>query len=249
MKRLMAAALLATVCGCDRSNGNLAEPEENPASNQTPVSNETGVQTGAATPGTVHFVNSRANALSDSLRRSFVDFSFDYPSSWTVTPPRRDGTERNYVRVAAPPVEGFEPFSFHVGLATGSGDAARDRRDIEQALPQVAEQFGAGLDNYRVASVGRARVGPYDSWNWRFSATAPAETGRRPIRINGRGDIVLPPGAARGVLIISLVTDQSDELTTPAQAGETGTLKALYDSFRLGRTPRQETSRPVRPNR
>ena len=56
----------------------------------------------------------------------------------------------------------------------------------------------------------------------------------RPARINGRGDIVLPPGANRGVLIISLVTDRTDEVDSPYQVGETGTLKAVYDSFRLG---------------
>jgi hypothetical protein len=222
MKRLMAAALLAALGGCNA-----------PGDDGTGA-NRTANQAAPAPPQTVRFVNSRQNALSDNLRRFYIDFSFDYPATWAVTPPRTDGTERNFVRVAAPPIEGYEPFSFHVGFATGSGDAEKDRHDIEQALPRVAEQFGQTLENYRVASVGRARVGTYDSWNWRFSASAPGLDGGRPARLNGRGDIVLPPGANRGVLIISLVTDRTDETPTPAQVGERGTLKAVYDSFRLG---------------
>lgn len=225
MKRILAAALLAALGGCDASVG---------VGNDA---NETANQAAPTPPPTVRFVNSRANALSANLRRFYTDFSFDYPASWSVTPPRTDGTERNFVRVAAPPIDGYEPFSFHVGFATGSGDAEKDRRDIEQALPRVAEQFGQTLENYRVASVGRARVGTYDSWNWRFSASAPGLDGGRPARLNGRGDIVLPPGANRGVLIISLVTDRTDETPTPAQVGERGTLKAVYDSFRLGTAP------------
>ena len=222
MKRIMAAALLAALGGCEVSIGDGTG------------ANETANQAAPAEPQTVRFVNSRENALSANLRRFYIDFSFDYPATWAVTPPRTDGTERNFVRVAAPPIDGYEPFSFHVGFATGSGDAEKDRRDIEQALPRVAEQFGETLENYRVASVGRARVGAYDSWNWRFSASAPGLDGGRPARINGRGDIVLPPGANRGVLIISLLTDRTDETPTPAEVGERGTLKGVYDSFRLG---------------
>ena len=215
-------ALMAALGGC---GGEASQPAENVAA---PVN-----ESAYAPPATVHFVNSRGNALSNNRQRFYVDFAFDYPSSWAVTPPRRDGTERNFVRVAAPSINGFEPFSLNVGLATGSGDPERDRREIEHALPEVARNFGASLPGYRLASTGRSRVGPYESWGWRFSASAPGMDGGRPARLNGRGDIILPPGATRGVLIISLVTDRSDEMSAPERVGEAGTLKAVYDSFRL----------------
>jgi len=222
MRRWIAAALVAALAGCNASpdQGNEAGNAVNEAA--------------AEPPAMVRFVNSRQNALSPNLRRFYTDFSFEYPGDWEVTPPRTDGTERNFVRVAAPPVEGYEPYSLVVGFATGSGEAEKDRRDIEQALPRVADQFGRSLENYRLASVGRSRVGAYDSWNWRFSATAPGIGGGRPARITGRGDIILPAGADRGVLIVSLVTDRAGDAITPEQVGETGTLKAVYDSFRLG---------------
>ena len=224
MRGWMAAALVAALGGCGSPEGSGGEAETNATANEA----------AAQAPTLVHFVNSRQNALSPNLRRFYIDFSFDYPSTWEVTPPRTDGTERNFVRVAAPPVEGYEPYSMVIGFATGSGEAEKDRRDIEQALPRVAEQFGRSLENYRLASVGRSRVGTYDSWNWRFSASAPGIDGGRPARITGRGDIILPPGADRGVLIVSLVTDRAGEAAAPEQVGESGTLKAVYDSFRLG---------------
>jgi hypothetical protein len=220
----MAAALLGALGGCGSPGGNGGKAESNAAANAA----------AAEAPALVHFVNSRQNALSPNLRRFYVDFAFDYPADWQVTPPRTDGTERNFVRVAAPPIDGYEPYSLVVGFATGSGEAEKDRRDIEQALPRVAEQFGRNLENYRLASVGRSRVGGYDSWNWRFSASAPGIEGGRPARITGRGDIILPAGADRGVLIVSLVTDRAGETPSPEQVGDTGTLKAVYDSFRLG---------------
>ena len=230
MKRIWAAAgLFAALSGCGGSADKAADSAANLAN--------AGSSSVYVPPATAHFVNSPNNALSENLRRFYVDFAFDYPSSWAVTPPRADGTERNYVRVAAPEMDGYEPVSFHVGMASGSGDAARDRREIDQALPRVAERFGATLHQYHVASVGRGRVGRYDSWNWRFSASDPGENGSRPARIAGRGDIVLPPGADRGVLIISLVTDSTGATPDPAEVGESGPLKAVYDSFRLGASP------------
>ena len=234
MRRILAAILVATLAGCEGSTVNQADGPTNAAAEATsPAAPDSNATATTADSGTVHFVNTRQNALSVNLRRFYVDFSFDYPSDWIVTQPRTDGTERNFVRVVAPPAEGFEPVAVHVGLATGSGDAERDRRDIERALPSVAEQFGSSMDGYRVASVGRDRVGPYESWNWRFSAAGPA-VGRRPTRMNGRGDIILPPGADRGVLIISLLTGPAGEIPTPDAVGGTGALKGVYDSFRLG---------------
>ena len=199
MKRMIAAALLTTLGGCEAPVGNGADNGSNAAEQQ-------------AAPATVRFVNSRQNALSDNLRRFYIDFSFDYPPNWAVTPPRTDGTERNFVRVAAPAIDGYEPFSFHVGFATGSSDAETDRRDIGQALPQVAERFGATLENYRVASTGRARVGPYDSWNWRFSATAPGLEGGPRRGSTAAATSSCRPARRRGVLIITLVTDRTDEV-------------------------------------
>ena len=53
------------------------------------------------------------------------------------------------------------------------------------------------------------------------------------MRIYGRGDFVLPPGATRGLTLISLVTDRAPDSQSAAQVGETGPLKAVLDSLQL----------------
>ena len=72
------------------------------------------------------FVNSRDTARSAPLQQYYVDFSFDYPNHWTITPQPNDGSAQNFVRVAAPLLDGYEPFAVHVGYAYGSGDATAD---------------------------------------------------------------------------------------------------------------------------
>jgi hypothetical protein len=221
---IMLAAAATCLAGCDVSfsAGNVSVGE---------VKGNVSTSAGAATRT---FVNSRDTARSAALQQYYVDFSFDHPTTWSVTPQPNDGTAQNFVRVAAPLVDGYEPFAVHVGYAYGSGDTAADRRDLEGSLPQFAEQFGRNFQNYRVASVGTDQVAGQETLNWRFTATAPGVNGGAPAQVFGRGDVLLPPGATRGVSIISIATSRSSEVRGAADVGESGTLAAVLDSFRLG---------------
>jgi hypothetical protein len=233
--RIAAAAVLAVLASCGDSTGDRpdANASTNAGANATAVVNASSADQAGDDGDMVRFVNSTAKATSEGLRRNYVDFSFAYPAGWIVTPQRNDGTDRNYVRVAPPPIDGYEPFAFHVGYASANSEA--ERAGLEQSVPQLADEFGSSMQDYRVTSIGRDQVGAYESFGWRFSATAPAVVkGGQPAQIYGRGDIVLPPGATRGVTIISLVTDRTDEARGPAEVGEAGTLKAVFDSFQLG---------------
>jgi hypothetical protein len=215
-------ALIAALGGCDFSVsiGNNAAADTSGAgdANRAPLR---------------HFANRRDNARAPSLRDHYVDFSFDYPSHWSVTP-QPVGAAQNYVRVAAPMIDGYEPFAFHVGAAWGAGDGARDQAEIEAAIPDLAERLGRNFQNYRLASTGPERVGGYDSQGWRFTGTAPGVRDQPPVQIYGRVDIILPPGATGGVMLITLATSRNREIGRVEEVGETGTLKALFDSFRLG---------------
>lgn len=235
MKLMIAAAVvLVALASCEDSTDDRsgANASSGAGANASLVVNASSADQADVDREMVRFVNSTTNATSEGLRRNYLDFSFEYPAGWTVTPQRNDGTDRNYVRVAPPPIDGYEPFAFHVGYASANSDA--ERTVLEQSLPQFAEQFGSSMQDYRVTSIGRDQVGEYESLTWRFSATAPAMVkGGQPAQIYGRGDIVLPPGATRGVTIISLMTNRTDEARGPAEVGESGTLKAVFDSFRL----------------
>jgi hypothetical protein len=220
MRRHICAVLgLAMLAACNFSIGN----------------NQAAETQNAAAPATTHFVNSRDNARSAALREHYADFSFDYPARWSVTPQPTDGTAQNYVRVAAPMMMGYEPYAVMVGFAYGSGDAERDRASIEGGTLDLAGRFGRSFEEYRIVSAGPARVGPYDSYGWRFTASAPGlRDGEPRVQVYGRGDIVLPPGATTGITLVTLATSRAGDVHSPAEVGETGALKAVLDSFRLG---------------
>lgn len=220
-------AAFLTLCGCEVSIGNMADAggADNAASNQ------------AAPAARTAFVNSRAKAVSPELQENYIDFSFSYPSTWGVTPQRSDGTERNFVRVAAPLDRGYEPFAVHVGYVGGSGNTEGDRQAMIEGTPGFAQQFGSNFSNYQVVSVGPSRIGRHDAYGWRFTADGPGIQSGPPARIYGRGDFILQPGATAGITIISLVTDRSNEARDAAQVGESGTLREVLDSFTVGGAP------------
>jgi hypothetical protein len=190
----------------------------------------------AASSGIAHFVNSPDQARSMALRDAYVDFSFDYPARWSQTPQPIDGTAQNYVRVAAPMVNGFEPEAFLVGYASGTGNAGADRASLPTAALALAGQFGASLQDYRIVSSGPGRIAGYDSYGWRFTASAPGISGEPRVQIYGRGDLILPPGASRGVTLVALATSRAGDVHSAAEVGERGTLKAILDSFHLTAT-------------
>ena len=123
-----------------------------------------------------------------------------------------------------------------VGFAFGSGDAARDRASVEGGTLDLAGRFGRSFEEYRIVSAGPARVGPYDSYGWRFTAKRRPACARasRASRIYGRGDIVLPPGATRGITLVTLATSRAADVRGAADVGEAGVLKTVLDSFRVG---------------
>jgi hypothetical protein len=199
------------------------------------IGNNQAADNQSAASATTHFVNSPANARSTALRDHYADFSFDYPARWSVTPQPTDGTAQNYVRVAAPMMMGYEPYAVMVGFAFGSGDAARDRISIESGTLDLAGRFGRSFEEYRIVSAGPARVGSYDSYGWRFTASARGlREGEPRVQVYGRGDIVLPPGATRGITLVTLATSRADDVHGAADVGETGVLKTVLDSFRIG---------------
>ena len=194
-------------------------------------------QNGSASSSAIsHFANSPERAGSMALRDAYVDFSFDYPARWSETPQPIDGTAQNYVRVAAPMVNGYEPFAFLVGYASGTGNAARDRSSLPAATQALAAQFGATLQDYRIVSSGPGRIAGYDSYGWRFTASGPGVGGEPPVQIYGRGDLILPPGASRGVTLVTMATSRAGDIHSAAEVGERAPLKAILDSFRLATT-------------
>jgi hypothetical protein len=89
------------------------------------------------------------------------------------------------------------------------------------------------LQDYHVVSSGPGRIAGFDSYGWRFTASAPGIGAEPRVQIYGRGDLILPPGASRGVTLVALATSRADDVHGAAEVGQSGPLKAILDSFHL----------------
>ena len=213
-----ASLLLAALGGCDANGNGVGDDRASEP----------------ALPAMNRFVNSRANARSEALQLHYVDFSFEYPADWQMAKQTPGDQARNYVNlIAAAPPGRRVPYAINFGHAFGTGNAESDRVGMAQALPAIAQRFGQGWTDYRITSTGEGRVGRYPSYNWRFSART-SDAGAVPVY--GRGDIVLPAGSTRGLLIVSLATGAS-EVRSPIEVGESGPIKAIHDSLELATVP------------
>ena len=205
-----AAAALLAACSADGQTANQASAEKS--------------ERGEAE--TRRFVNSRDRAGTPALREGYIDFALDYPASWSVVP-QGEGS-RNFVDIAGP----NNASSIMVSTARFS-DLGPNGEGIEDALPDLAEQLGRDMPDYRATGLGRQRIGRYDTWGWRFSATAPSPNGGT-RRVSGRADLYLPEGRSTALFIATMAAEDAPEYAPPSALGETGATARMYDSLRIG---------------
>lgn len=63
--------------------------------------------------------------------------------------------------------------------------------------------------------------------------TARPGTPEDPVDIYGPGDILLPPGATRGVLIITTATGRSLDIRSTDDIARNAAMRTVFESFRL----------------
>lgn len=198
--------------------------------------NFTGDNSGGSGPGgdrpaagTKRFVNNPNNNFSAKMKEKYVDFSFDYPQGWEE---KIDPTERNFVQVGPPAVNGQQPFLFAVGNATAAGPPAQRLQLLQSLLPQFEQQFGSSFEDFQVTWRGEQRVGRYETVGIGF--TGKLETEGQVNNAAGRIDIIVPPESERGVTLISMALSP-DQAPTPDQIETLPEFRTMYDSLQVGR--------------
>src|SRR5580692_2882496 len=94
-----------------------------------------GTNSAPAGPGApTLFVNSQADAKSPDLAAHYVDFSFDYPANWKVSPETGTPTAANFVKVERDDADGITIENFAVGEFGGTGDPDKDAALLPQLL-------------------------------------------------------------------------------------------------------------------
>jgi hypothetical protein len=206
-------------CKLFNRNGNGSANSNNPPSKTTSGSD------------TVQFVNSRAN-LTGKLAENYVDFSFDYPKSWSIDPATQKPGASNFTKVEKES-DNFTMENFAVGYFSGSGSPAGDQALFPQLADQLSSQFSKGFPNYQKVSEGRARIGAYDAYEFRFSAEL-KNTPKGNLPIWGR--VALIPNAAgkkNGVVLIMLATPLAPDVKSVNDVGVKGELPVIINSFKL----------------
>jgi hypothetical protein len=187
-------------------------------------------------PGTKTYVNTK-EGLNAKLTENYVDFSFDYPSTWKIADRSKD--PENFVKVECVRGEGKDAViyeSFAVGHFSSSGNAELDKQLVPQLLGLIDSQLKAGLPNYKKTSHGPTKFGNYDGTELRFSGEFKNPEKGTTQQIWGR-IIVLPDpkGGQKGAMLAIVGSPFGSELKEEKDLGVKGELPTIVKSFKLGK--------------
>ena len=176
---------------------------------------------------TKQYVNTR-EGRSGKLAENFVDFSFYYPDNWEIDA----DPAPNFVRVERKLVDddggNFTQENFAVGWVSATGTAL-DKQLMPKLAAQFNTQFAAQFPNYKKVSEGETKIGPYEGYEFRFTAE------KNNVDFWGRVAILPPPsGQTKGVALVMIASDRAPELSGVEDVGEKGELPVILESFRFG---------------
>ena len=210
------------------------------------------------------FVNARGG-ITGKLAENYFDFSFDYPTTWTINP---QGGSSNFVQVSSKDDDGQVMESFAVGSYQGTGTMRGDKVMLPLLVTQLDAQLKKSVPGYQKISEGATKVGRYEGYELRFTGRLTEEMSggrRRQHRLEGGAELMPAqesrPGASsssqasghaawgRIILVPSgdaskpnsaslflLATDRSTEVKGVNQVGTRGELPVILDSFRMEAT-------------
>jgi hypothetical protein len=167
------------------------------------------------------------SGFSGKLEENYVDFSFDYPSSWKRDAAAGKGDSPNFVKVENQTSDEITLENFAVGYCTGP----------LSLMPKLAEQLSAQFESggsfpeYKKVSEGATKVAGLDAYEFRFSGHS-----KRAKELDIWGRAVLLPSAAdrKGVVLIMLATSASPDVHSIDDVGEKGELPLILNSFKFG---------------
>lgn len=187
--------------------------------------NDNGNGNAGPSSNTTRYTNSRS-AFTGDLANNYVDFSFEYPKSWTRDPQAGKGDSSNFVKVTNDTADKFTIENFAVGYITGS------RALMPQLVAQLSDQLSNGFPNYEKVSEGETRIGSNDGYEFRFKSHV-EKTPRGPVSLWGRV-VLLQSSGSRGVALVMLTSSVGTEVRGLEDVGVKGELPIILNSFRFG---------------
>jgi len=170
------------------------------------------------------YVNSKSG-FTGKLEENYVDFSFDYPSSWKRDSEAGQGSSPNFVKVETLTSDQITIENFAVGYCNGPLSL------MPRLAGQLSEQFSGGFPEYKKVSEGEVRVAGLDGYEFRFTSHS-----SKTKELDFYGRVVLFPSEAgrKGAVLIMLATSESPDVRNVDDVGEKGGLSVILRSFKLG---------------
>lgn len=219
-----AATLCAALAGCTT-----APPTQN-AANSSAAENAA-----PSTPATITFKNDAEN-LSDTLKKHYAGFSFDYPDHWELIEAGQSKDATNFVKVERSLPDhskgDFTLESFAVSYFSPAGDAKKDAASFPQLAQQLSAQLQKGFPDYKKVSEGKTKINGLDGYEFRFQSHF-AKTARAPVTVWGRVVLLPDPNSKKGVTLTMLASSLAPEIKSAEDVGEKGQLPVIMKSFQF----------------
>lgn len=173
-----------------------------------------------------HYQNTR-EGRTGKLAENYVDFSFDYPKTWTIT--ANDPDNINFV-TAERTVDARTHENFNVGYFRPAPTDLGNEQLYRQALGAIEGQYAQQLREFRKVSEGSTKVGgKYTGHEALYAGFIEANSQRTDVFIRA---IFLPsPDPAKGVSIMMIGTTFNPQIKRPEDLGKKGELPVLLESF------------------
>lgn len=180
-----------------------------------------------STATTTTYQNSTAK-FSGPLEEYYVDFSFDYPSSWKRDDSAGKPSSPNFVKVERVADDEVTMENFAVGYFTGQAEF------MPKLADQLSDQLKSGFPQYKKVSQGPTKVGNYDGYEFRFTSHS-ADTARGDLDIWGRTVLIPGNDERRGAVLLMIATSASDHVKSLDDVGVKGEIPIILNSFRFAK--------------
>lgn len=174
------------------------------------------------------YTNSR-EGRTGNLAENYVDFSFDYPKTWTIK--TQDPDNINFV-TAEHSVGGKTFENLNVGYFSPAPTEEQNQELYRQVLGQIEGQFSQQFRDFRKVTDGPTKVGPYDGHNALYDGWVQVD-GQR-VNVFVRAIFIPAPGGGKGVSMMMIGTSLNPDLQKADDLGTKGELPVLLESFRFG---------------
>jgi hypothetical protein len=188
----------------------------------------------ASLAGARTFINSR-EGLPRNLAENYLDFSFNYPASWELSPATGKDKASSFVKVERKLPDDFTIETFSVGYYSRDATTPAGAHGFAKMAGLIEAQLSKQMPEYQKLSEGRTTINRHDGYEFRFRAMA-RQTPHGDVTIWGRVALLAEsnPALGRGPVLFMIASSLAPGVQGIDDVGVKGELPVIVNSFKLG---------------